>query len=319
VEAWSAKSVVLATGGFSQLYLHSTGPQFSRGEGLAAAHRAGARSLHLEYVQFHPTALYVPGKPRVLLTEALRGAGAKLLNLEGESFVDELSPRDVVARAIHEEMLRSGGDHVWLDARAIPNLAERFPGFVDVARQASLDPLSQWIPVVPAAHFSNGGVWSDLNGASSVSGLFVAGEVACTGLHGANRLASMALLEALIFGIRAGESAARLSQDVKAPFRPRPWRHEKRDPDPALVSQDWTLLRQTLWNYVGLVRSEHRLKRAEKSLVQLRTEVEAFYKRSKLSPDLLGLRAGVLVANLVLYAALRNHESVGAHYLKSAY
>jgi L-aspartate oxidase len=319
VEAITARSVVLATGGFSQLYLHSTGPQHSRGEGLAAAHRAGARSLHLEYVQFHPTALYAPGHPRVLLTEALRGAGAKLLSIHKESFVDELSARDLVARAIHEEMLASGSDHVWLDARAVPGMADRFPGFVHVASQVGLDPHRDLIPVVPAAHFTNGGVWSDLQGASSVPGLYVAGELACTGLHGANRLASTALLEALVFGGIAGTNAAAFSQDVEENFKPRPWRHEKRDPDPALISQDWTLLKQTLWNYVGLVRSEHRLKRAEKSLVQLRTEVEAFYKRSRLTPDLLGLRAGVLVATLVLYAALRNHESVGAHYLKSSY
>ena len=320
VVAVKAQAVILATGGFSQLYQHSTGPGSSRGDGISAGHRAGARTLDLEYVQFHPTALYLPGKPRRLLTEALRGAGATLKNLDEKTFVDELAPRDVVARAIHEEMLRSGGSHVWLDLRTIPELENKFPSMVKLIREEGFDPRQDLIPVVPAAHYTIGGIWTDERGATSLPGLYAAGEVACTGLHGANRLASTSLLEALVFGQRAAEAASQYAAAHPVrDFKPRAWNHEKLPVDPALLAQDWQLLRQTLWNYVGLVRSERRLRRAERILVELRTEVESFYKKSQLSEELIGLRNGVLVATLVLYSALRNRESVGTHYLKQDY
>lgn len=319
VSTVTASVTILATGGFSSLYLHSTGPKSSRGDGISAAHRAGARTLHMEFVQFHPTALYIPGEPRRLITEALRGAGAKLLNLRNKSFVDELAPRDVVARAIHEEMLREGGAHVWLDLRLITDLETKFPSILKLLRSKGFDPHSDLIPVVPAAHYTLGGVWTDLNGATSLPGLYAAGEVACTGLHGANRLASTSLLEAIVFGERSGQSAAKESAALlKSPknFEPKPWEPQSNPFDPALLVQDWDFLRQTLWNYVGLVRSERRLKRAERILAELRTEVEWFYKRSRLTEELIGLRHGVLVATLMLYAALRRRESVGVHYLK---
>jgi L-aspartate oxidase len=309
-----ARAVVLATGGFSRLYLHATGPSSSVGEGIAAAHGAGARTHHLEFVQFHPTALFTKDGPRRLLTEALRGAGARLLDGEGREFVDPLAARDVVARAIHGEMLRSGAAHVWLDLRGVDALCSRFPWACSKLREHGFDPEKDLIPVVPAAHYTLGGVWTGMNAATSLEGLFAAGEVACTGLHGANRLASTSLLEALVFGDRAGRSAATAAKD-EIDFEPRPWRSEKGDSDPALLQQDWQVLRQTLWNYVGLVRSGRRLRRAERLLVELRTEVESFYKSTALSPELIALRHGVLVATLVLYAALRNTESVGVHYV----
>lgn len=311
-----AQSVVLATGGFSRLYQHSTGPASSLGEGLASAHRAGARTHQLEFVQFHPTALFTKDGPRRLLTEALRGAGARLIDNHGREFVDPLAARDVVARAIHEEMLRSGSQHVWLDLRTISNLRERFPWVCAKIAEHGLDPEKALIPVVPAAHYTLGGVWTDLNAATSVDGLFAAGEVACTGLHGANRLASTSLLEALVFGDRAGRAAAEKASE-SIDFEPKPWRSEKGALDPALLQQDWQILRQTLWNYVGLVRSGRRLRRAERLLVELRTEVESFYLSTALSPELVALRHGVIVATLVLYAALRNTESLGVHYLRS--
>jgi len=316
-----AQAVILATGGFSQLYQHSTGPHTLRGDGIAAAHRVGARTMHLEYVQFHPTALFLSGKPRRLLTEALRGAGAKLLTFREKSFVDEMASRDVVSRAIHEEMLRSGESHVWLDLRSISKLEEKFPAICLMLKQENIDPLNDLVPVVPAAHYTIGGVWTDLEARTSVPGLFAAGEVACTGLHGANRLASTSLLEALVFGERAAKSAALWvrTQTPKFDFSARAWRSEAMPVDPALLQQDWQLLRQTLWNYVGLVRSERRLRRAERMLVELRTEVESFYKRSQLSEELIGLRHGVLVATLLLYAALRNPRSIGTHYLREDY
>ncbi len=311
-----AKAVVLATGGFSQLYWHSTGPSGNRGDGISAAHRAGARTMGLEYVQFHPTALYLEGERRYLLTEALRGAGAKILNLSQKPFLDELAPRDVVARGIHEEMLSHGATHVWLDLRAVADLASRFPHIVKLLNEKGIDPFSQLIPIVPAAHYTMGGVWTNLKAETSLPGLYAAGEVACTGLHGANRLASTSLLEALVFGVAAAENASIFSSHNKIEFQPKIWRYEESPVDPALLQQDWLLLKQTMWNYIGLVRTEKRLKRAERLLVELRTEIESFYKKSFLSDELLGLRHGVLVATLVLYAALRNRESVGSHYLR---
>lgn len=322
VVAVKARATVLATGGYSSLYQHSTGPTTSRGDGIAAAHRAGARTLHLEFVQFHPTALYIPGEPRKLLTEALRGAGARLLNFKNERFVDELAPRDVVARAIHEELISSGAAHVWLDLTTIPDLETKYPSIVKLLAEKGIDPRKAHVPVVPAAHYTIGGVWTDLDGATSVPGLYAAGEVAATGLHGANRLASTSLLEALVFGERAGRAAAEDAVRAEAEgtvTEPRSWEPARTTVDPALLAQDGQFLRQTLWNYVGLVRSERRLQRAERILGELRNEVEWFYKRAELSEELIALRNGTLVAELLLYAALRRRKSVGTHYLKEGY
>ncbi|MBS1982552.1 MAG: FAD-binding protein [Bdellovibrionales bacterium] len=313
-----ASSVVLSTGGFSGLYQHSTGPFTSRGDGISAAHRAGARTLHLEFVQFHPTALFLPNQPRSLLTEALRGNGAKLVNLQGKSFVDELAPRDVVARAIHEELVTSSAPHVWLDLRGLSDFANKYPAIDQLLQSKGFDPQSERIPVVPAAHYTLGGVWTDTHGATNLPGLYAAGEVACTGLHGANRLASTSLLEALVFGERAGAAAVREAEPPRG-FEARPWRFEKNPVDPALLKQDWDFLKETLWNYVGLVRSERRLKRAERTLVELRNEVEWFYKQSQLTEDLIALRHGVLVATLLLYSTMRRRDSIGTHYLKESY
>ncbi len=312
-----SKTTILATGGFSSLFLHSTGPSTSRGDGIALAHRAGARTLGLEYVQFHPTALFLPNKPRKLLTEALRGEGAKLLNSKHEPFVDELAPRDRVSRAIHSEIMKSDLSHVWLDLTPIENLENRFPAVCKLLSEQSLDPKKQLIPVVPAAHYTLGGVWTDLEGKTNLPGLYACGEVACTGVHGANRLASTSLLEALVWGESAGIHSAMESKNMGTHFDfiPRSWESESQKQDPALLTQDWQLLRQTLWNYMGLVRTERRLRRAEKILVELRTEIESFYKKAEISDELLGLRNGVLVATLTLYAALRNRRSVGTHYL----
>jgi len=313
-----SRAAILATGGFSQLYQHSTGPQSSRGDGISAAQRAGARTLDMEYVQFHPTALFIPGKSRKLLTEALRGAGAKLLNLEHKTFCDDLAPRDVVSRAIHEQLVNTGSQHVWLDMRRVQNLESKFPGVVNLLNEEGFDPSHDLIPVVPAAHYTLGGVWTNLEGATNITGLFASGEVACTGMHGANRLASTSLLEALVFGQKSSAAAIKyLHTSVLESFSPRKWNAENASVDPVLVQQDWSHLRQTLWNYVGLVRSENRLRRAEKTLVELRSEVESFYKKGELSDALIGLRHGVLVATLLLYSALRNRQSVGTHYIKT--
>lgn len=312
-----AKSTILATGGFSKLFLHSTGPRSSRGDGIALAHRAGARTLGMEYVQFHPTSLFIPDKPRRLLTEALRGEGARLLNSSGQSFVDELAPRDIVARAIHEEMMKSGRSHVWLDLKPIKDLTKRFPSVCQLLAESGIDPTSQWVPVVPAAHYTLGGVWVGLDGQTSLPGLYACGEVACTGVHGANRLASTSLLEGLVWGEATGQAAMQNAKALKSDFdfEAKPWALEVEPTDPALLHQDWQLLKQTLWNYLGLVRSQKRMRRAERILLELRTEIESFYQRANPTEELLGLRNGVLVGTLTLYAALRNTRSVGTHHL----
>jgi L-aspartate oxidase len=312
-----AKSTVLATGGFSQLFHHSTGPNSARGDGISAAHRAGAKTLHMEYVQFHPTALYIPNERRYLLTEALRGAGARLLNQSKKTFIDELAPRDIVARAIHSEMLKDNSEHVWIDLSPISDFENRFPTIHALLTKFGFDAKSDLIPVVPAAHYTIGGIWSDRNARSSLDGLWVAGEVACTGLHGANRLASTSLLEAVVFGFKAGEDAAALSRDTKIDFIPRDWEPSNLPVDPALVNQDWDLLKKTLWNYIGLVRSPSRLLRAERILLDLRRDVESFYRMGMLSEQLVSLRHAVLVSTLLLYAAMRNRKSLGTHFIQS--
>lgn len=319
IESLVAKSVILATGGFSQLYLHSTGPRSSRGDGIAAGHRAGARTMNLEYVQFHPTALYIPGEPRKLLTEALRGSGAKLLSIDKKPFVNELEARDIVARAIHNVMIETQAPHVWMDMRSVKNLKEKFPDIVKLLGEKGFRADEELIPVVPAAHYTIGGVWTDIEGRTNMPGLWSVGEVACTGLHGANRLASTSLLEGLVFGERAARGAVERAQKLSLDFSPKEWVHESGRVDPALLQQDWRLLKQTLWNYVGLVRSARRLERAEKIIASLRYEIESFYRESALSEELIGLRNGVLVATLLLYSALRNPRSIGTHFLKEDY
>jgi L-aspartate oxidase len=315
-----AQATILATGGYSGLYLHSTGPRTNFGAGIASAWRAGARIMDMEFIQFHPTTLFIEGQPRSLLTEALRGEGAKLLNFAGKRFVDEMAPRDIVSRAIHSEMAASQRPCVFLDLRSIKNLKEKFHHVAALLDQNNLNPSQDLIPVVPAAHYTMGGVWTDLNGQSSIEGLWAAGEVACTGLHGANRLASMSLLEALVFGDAAAKSVCEsLSQKEKWELpTARSWIPATEKVDAVLVQQDWSLLRQTLWNYVGIVRSQSRLERAKRIVSELRVEVEDFYKSADLSPELLALRLGVIVGYLTLESALRRKESLASHYVETA-
>ncbi len=328
VEGALARRTLLATGGLGYLYLHTTNPPSATGDGLAAAYRASARIVNCEYIQFHPTALYVPGKPRTLLTEALRGEGAHLVNRKGERFMAkyepehlELAPRDVVSRAIFQEMAASGEASVYLDLAPLAaklDLDEHFPTVMAACRAEGLDPSRQRIPVVPAAHYFCGGVLVDLDGRTSLPGLFAAGEVACTGLHGANRLASTSLLEGLLWGFRGAEAA--VGELTEAPF-PNPedlarWRkpEEPEPTDPLLIDQDWGLIRSTLWNYAGIVRTGARLVRAKADLHYLNHRIERFYHEASLSRELLELRSGILCARLILNAALQNPESRGCHY-----
>ena len=328
VEGALARRTLLATGGLGYLYLHTTNPPSATGDGLAAAYRASARIVNCEYIQFHPTALYVPGKPRTLLTEALRGEGAQLVNRKGERFMAkyepehmELAPRDVVSRAIFQEMAASGEASVYLDLAPLAaklDLDEHFPTVMAACRAEGLDPSRQRIPVVPAAHYFCGGVLVDLDGRTSLPGLFAAGEVACTGLHGANRLASTSLLEGLLWGFRGAEAAVRelAEADLPNPGDLAQWRmpEEPEATDPLLIDQDWGLIRSTLWNYAGIVRTGDRLQRAKADLHYLAHRIERFYHESSLSRELLELRSGILCARLILNAALQNPESRGCHY-----
>jgi L-aspartate oxidase len=323
VGAVVARKTVLATGGLGQIFLHSTNQPGSVGHGVAMAYRSGARVIDLEYVQFHPTAFFHRNAPRFLITEALRGEGAVLVNARGERFVDRvhpggsLAPRDVVARAIHHEMA-SGEPCVFLDLSALkPDFVEdRFPHLTERCRGYGVDPARDPIPVVPAAHFSCGGIHTDLEGRTNVRNLTAIGEVACTGLHGANRLASTSLLECLTsakFAARA--DAADLARGGFRLPDPPAWESPSREADPTLVRQDMLLLQHTMWNYAGIVRSPKRLTRARRILHELREEIQSFYRGCRLSRPLIDLRNAVQTSLLVVHAAALNPVSKGCHYL----
>jgi L-aspartate oxidase len=324
VHAITARKTILACGGLGQIFQHSTNQPGSVGHGVAMAYRVGARLMDLEYVQFHPTVLFRKNAPRFLITEALRGEGAVLVNSHGQRFVDavhpmgSLAPRDVVARAIHQELATSGEACAFLDATALDAafLAERFPGIVARCAEYGIDITREPIPVVPAAHYSCGGVHTDLDGRTNVRHLNAIGESACTGLHGANRLASTSLLECLT-GARAcaAADASDLAADSSKPPAPRVWSSPARPADPTLVAQDLQLIRQTMWNYAGVVRSPKRLARARRILLELREEIQSFYRDCRLSADLIGLRNAVQTALLVVHAASLNPISRGCHYI----
>ncbi len=328
VEMAIAKRTVLATGGLGYLYLHTSNPPGATGDGLAAAYRASARIVNCEYLQFHPTTLYIPHKPRTLLTEALRGEGAQLLNRKGERFMSkyapgqmELAPRDVVSRAIFQEISATGDVCVFLDLGPVAarlDLEARFPKIMAVCRAEGIDPLHQLIPVVPAAHYFCGGVAVDLDGRTSLPGLFAVGEVACTGVHGANRLASTSLLEGLVWGYRAAEAALSDCLGALPPTADsiQPWIPVSgpAEADPLLIEQDWTNIRTTLWNYAGIVRTKARLQRARGDMGHLYHRLETFYREAPLSRSMLELRSGIICARLILNAALLNPESRGCHY-----
>ncbi len=326
VSAILAKETILATGGLGQLYHHTTNPNGARGDGLAMAYRTGARVMNLEYVQFHPTALYDKrASQQILISESLRGEGAKLKNQSGEEFMfryDErgaLAPRDVVARAIHDEMLREGSHFVCLDISHKDSdwIQNRFPFAYAQCRDRNLDITRKPIPVVPAAHYACGGVAADLDGATTIANLWAVGEVACTGVHGANRLASTSLLESLVWGVRAAKKVgqALAGQNYQFPSI-RPWCGEAEPIDHDLLMQDWITIKHTMWNYVGLIRTQKRLERAQRILRELADEVDKFYCHTQMSDHLIGLRNGIAAAQLILTAARRNRTSTGCHYLR---
>ncbi|MBN8638639.1 MAG: L-aspartate oxidase [Anaerolineae bacterium] len=320
-----AANTVLATGGLGQIYRNTTNPRGSRGDGIAMAWRANVRVINAEYVQFHPTALSVRGAPNLLISEAVRGEGAVLLTPNGEPFMHrydpvwkELAPRDVVARAIHSELLEHGYEHVLLDIankRDAAFIRDRFPQLVETAAQFGLDPTREPMPVVPAAHYFCGGVLVDDWGRTDFANLYAVGEVACTGLHGANRLASTSLLEGLVWGDRAARHISERQHDPIALNRVPEWKYIGVDePDPALIEGDTTTTKNVMWHYVGLVRTEERLARAARELRHLAHEIENFYRRARLNDALIGLRNAIQVARTVTFAAQRNKVSRGTHY-----
>ncbi len=322
-----AKSTILATGGIGALYLHNTNAEGARGDGHAMAYRAGAFVSNMEFIQFHPTSFYNGASHRrFLISEALRGEGGKLINSKGEAFMKkyhaegELAPRDVVSRAISEEMISGKEDCVYLDIthRDPAWLKERFPTIYAYCLEHKVDMTKEPIPVVPAAHYTCGGVKTDLKGRTSLKHLYAVGEVASTGLHGANRLASTSLLEGLTWGYIAAEDIlSNLSNTSEYKLeRVKDWIEAGEAVDLALVNQDQMTLKQTMWNYVGLSRSRNRLARARAMFMELQDEISKFYKNAKLHDELIGLRNGVEVGFMVLNASMRNKESVGCFYLK---
>jgi L-aspartate oxidase len=330
VHRYLAARTVLASGGLGRIYRNTSNPLGARGDGIAMAHRAGARIVNAEYVQFHPTTLAAPGAEGFLISEAVRGEGAVLLTPDGRPFMadydpqwKDLAPRDVVARAIHQQMETHGYSHVLLDIASKmsgPALQARFPTIYATCLRAGVDITREPIPVVPAAHYFCGGVLADEWGRASIDGLYAIGEVSCTGLHGANRLASTSLLEGLVWGHRAAEHI----EGVLAGGVPAiPGQDEipswdegglVSDPDPALIQGDMQTIQNIMWHYVGLARNADRISRAIRELRHLWNEIETFYRISRLSDGLIGLRNAVEVAQIVAHAARHNHASRGCHY-----
>ena len=322
---------VLATGGVGQVFLHSTNSPCCVGSGVSIAYRAGVALANLEFMQFHPTALYSEfSHRRPLITEAMRGEGARLLNGRGEAFMPrydrraDLAPRDIVAQSMMEEMLHNGEHYLYLDAsRVEQDLPTRFPTVFQQCREVGIDIRKEPIPVVPAAHYFCGGILTDTHGRTDLDGLYAIGECACTGLHGANRLASTSLLEAVTWGWFAAQDIhRRCATSAGLPARLRqaipdwePLGDDTND-DPALIKQDWTSIRSTMWNYVGISRSTARLRRAFEDLRILTRRIHDFYRRTRLSPRLVDLYHGVQVAYIITQAAMRNHSSLGCHFRK---
>lgn len=325
VETFASETVLLATGGIGQVYQYTTNPFIATGDGIAMAYRAGVEVRNLEFIQFHPTALYATDSDRFLISEAVRGEGAILRNLKGEAFMErydprkDLAPRDIVARAIDAEMKQAGARHVWLDTRHIPlkKLHDHFPNIYEHCAQRGIALEKDMIPVVPAAHYLCGGVKTNLSGETSLPGLYACGEVACTGLHGANRLASNSLLEAVVMANRGATAVGEYLSNAKPLTLALPdWVDgDVRDSDERVVLlHNWDEVKRTMWDYVGIVRTTKRLERARTRIQNLDREINDYYWNFKVDENLLELRNMILVAALVVDCALQRKESRGLQF-----
>lgn len=320
-----SRTVIIATGGMGQVYLHTTNPLAATGDGYAMASRAGARLINMQFTQFHPTTLYHPEGNSFLISEAVRGEGAVIVDRRGHALMEkyhplkDLAPRDIVTRSILSELLDTGDKHVYLDAKGIGSdkIRQHFPNIYRTLLKLGIDMTTEPIPIVPAFHFSCGGIATNLVGRTSVKRLFAVGEAACTGLHGANRLASTSLLEGLVFGKRIADYITQNWERIGVLDFPEvpDWVYTGDDvPDPALLKQDWGHLQTTMWYYVGAVRSQKRLERAMVDLKNLNEEVEAFYRDARITRGIVELRNAIQTSLIIAHHAWTQKKSLGTHY-----